>query len=365
MALLLCCVILGGCAWQGDVYPAIYVEAALELVFSHKHEELVLIRADGGDPWVWAESKSAIITPRFSPDGEKIAFYDVGSSSPPVSSTRVTLHIAWFENKRGREEPVELLFPLPQFDTDHRLTVDNAVAPIWEPHGRSLLIPHNAGIERITLFGERAAFVEGVVVTAIMLSHDGRGVIYSTGDNIYTVNRNGGAPERMLAPEFVPEFGNRFVRAMTLSPEGDRLAFAVGHEVFVMEIGSGEVEKIFEVANRVYWIAWAPDSEQIVLTYGKEDFRSAFYSPWMSDPHGKYKLIAITSRGEFVRKLFSQHLFDVRRAVPRLSPDGRYVSLTAKPGSVREVVIVATDGSGITWLTSYGPNSHASWRPVP
>jgi Tol biopolymer transport system component len=272
--------------------------------------------------------------------------------------------VTWFDN-RGEEELVGLSFPLPQFDTDHRLMIDDTVAPIWEPEGRSLLIPHNDGIERITLSGDRAALVGGVVVTAIALSPDGQDVVYSTGYNIHAFGRGGGAPEMLLPPDFVPAFGNRIIRAMASSPEGDRLAFSVGHEMFVMDTQSRSVEKIFEAANGIYWMSWVPESERIVFTSGKEDLRNMFYSPWVRDPQGKCRLMSITSRGKSARTLFSQRFIDVRQAVPNLSPDGRYVSLTAKPGSTREVVVVATDGSGITYLTTYGPNTHASWRPLP
>jgi Tol biopolymer transport system component len=206
--------------------------------------------------------------------------------------------------------------------------------------------------------------VYGIAVTAMTATPDGRRVVFSSGDNIFAVDPNGGSPEAMLDSEFVPQFGNRTIHAIAFSPEGSRLAFSVGHEVFVMEVESGSVEKIYEAANRVYWMAWVPGVEEIVLTYGKEHMRDFFFSGWMSDPQGKLTLAVITPDGEFLGKLFSRKHFDARQATPSLSPDGRYVSLTAKRGSVREVVIIATDGSGIRWLTSDGPNTHASWRPT-
>jgi len=365
--MLLC----AGCTGAIDDRPPLVVDADFELVLSHKYTELVLVRADGGNPTALVSSETAIIAPRFSPCGEKLAFYDVGTSDLPMSSTRVALAVVWVEggdegeqNPEVQAEHRSVSFDLPQFDLDHRLMIDGVIPPLWEPGGESLIVAHASGIERIALSGERSNLVEGDPITAATLSPGGDRIVYSNGTNIFVLDRNGGGQEALLSEGFVPKFGNRRIRAVAVSPDGGEIAFGLGCEVFVLDTASKTARKVFEVSHGVYWIAYLPGRREIVMLAGKEDRLRGLVSPWVSGTSGEYSLIVAAADGEYNRELFTAHLIDVRDARPDLSPDGRYVSVAVKDGAVKEIVLVATDGSGARKLTSHGPNAFASWRPV-
>jgi len=363
--MLLC----AGCTGAIDDRPPLVVDADFELVLSHRYTELVLVRADGGNPTPLVSSETAVIAPRFSPRGEKLAFYDVGTSDLPMSSTRVALAVVWVEGGDEKGTPGQAVmrsvsFGLPQFDLDHRLMIDGVIPPLWEPGGESLIVAHASGIERIALSGERSKLVEGDPVTAATLSPGGDRIVYSNGTNIFVLDRNGGGQEALLSEGFVPRFGNRRIRAVAVSPDGGEITFGLGCEVFVLDSASKTARRVFEVTHGVYWIAYLPGRREIVMLAGKEDRRRGLVSPWVSVTSGEYSLIVAAADGEFSRELFSAHLIDVRDARPDLSPDGRYVSVAVKDGAVKEIVLVATDGSGAVRLTSHGPNAFASWRPV-
>jgi Tol biopolymer transport system component len=354
-----------GCASMGSSYTYTVIESDFELVFSHKYRSLVLIRANGQDAFDMAESETTVISPRFSPDGNMIAFYDLGSSSGlPISSRAVSLVIfdlGW----EGDPEEAFAAFPLEQFDTDHRLIVDDAIPPLWAPDGNSVYVAHNSGIERIDISGNRQDVVLDGKTRAVAVTRSGDRVIYSDGGNIFVLDTNTGISRPVLETDFVPQFGNRYIGALALSPGGNRLVFAMGHELFMLDIATREIHPIHEAANRVYWLAWVPDRDEILFLSGREFGGRAGFSPWMHEVDGKYRLYSITSEGEEPFKLFSENRLDVRQAVPDLSPDGRFVSLTARGGAVKEVVLVAVDGSGVSLLTFGGPNAYAAWRPVP
>ncbi len=349
-----------GCSWQSGVYLGLEVDTENDLVFSHKYKEIVIASADGSDPRSLFWSETATITPRFSPDGEKVVVFDVGGSSLPVSSINVTLVAAWYEG----DEVAIRDFPMPQFDLDHKLMTDYVAPPLWEPGSESILVPLNSGIERISLKGEREYLVEGDRVFVMALTPDGESVAYSNGDNIFFVSRTTGARETILDPELVPQFGGRQIYAMAFSENGDRLVFSVGHELFVMIVATKKVEKIASVSNGIYWVGWVPGAEHIVYLSGREDRRS-MYNTLMSNSDGKYKLVSISPQGKHPHEIFSQNQFDVRDVFPDLSPDGRYIAFNGRAGYVKEIYVAATDGSGVKIITANGPNRYPHWRPVP
>ena len=377
VVLVLAALVPFGCTRVVDRYPGILVQSDDELVFTHRYRVIIIAEAGGGDPQILITSETAIITPRVSPAGDRIAFYDVGTPDLPVSSTRVALVVVPVNKASAVDRTEEmstiapkaetcgsLSFDLPQFDLDHRLMIEDAVAPLWEPEGRSLLVAHKRGIERIDLTGERMSVVDGKAVTALALSPDGKRIVYSEGRTIHAVERLHGGQVAVLGENVVPAFGNRRVRALAYSWDGQRLAFGAGNEVFILDVVSKTTRRVFEAPHGVYWLAWLPGDDEIALLYGREDRRRGLHSTWTTGKHGRYTLAVIGEEGRLRRQLYSAHLIDVRHATPALSPDGRYVSVTVRDGATKEIVVVATDGSGALLVTSSGSNAYASWRPA-
>ncbi len=356
--------VFSGCTRVADRYPQIVVQSENEFVYTHRYTTLMTVRTDGSDPRALTTSETTIIVPRVSPRGDKVAFYDVGASGVPVSSARVALAVVRTDGA-SVEESRPLSFYLPQFDVDRRMMIDDVIAPLWDPEGESLIVPHDRGIERVALSGERTSLVDGVAVTAVALSPDGKTIAYADAGSIHVLDRLGDGRETLLGEDVLPRFGNRRVRALAYSPDGRRLVFGAGHEVLILDVVSKTVHRVFEAPHGVYWLSWLPNGKEIALLHGREDHRRGLHSPWGADNSGKYALAVIGEDGDNRRELYSAHLIDVRHATPDLSPDGRYVSLTVMNGAAKEIALVATDGSGAVVITSSGPNSYASWRRFP
>ncbi len=369
--LLLVTLFCVGCTEAVKEHSSLAVDASLELVFTRGCRELVLVGADGENPMPLLSSDTALIAPRFSPCGQRLAFYDIGTPDLPVSSTRVALAVVRVdgaedseENAEGAPEIASVSFELPQFDVDHRLMIDDAIPPIWEPGGESLIVAHNNGIERVALSGERSDLVEGEPVAAAALFPEGGRIVYSNGTNVFVLGPKRGEREALLGDGFVPRFGNRRIRAVAVSPDGREIAFGLGRDVFALDVAAKSVRRAFDARHAVYWIAYLSGGKELVALAGKEDRRRALVSPWASVMGGEYSLVVGAVGGGSTRKLFSAHLVDVRDARPDLSPDGRFVSVAVQDGAVKEIVLVATDGSGAMKLASHGPGAFASWRPM-
>ena len=358
VALVICW--LAGCASRQPAYNVIDIEAEYDIVYSYRYKQLVVVTPNMEHaPLV--QSTTCMIHPRFSPDGERIAWLDVGTASLPVSTTQVAAHIADVENTVQNSYDV-IVVPLPAIDLDNKLMVQDAVPIVWTHDGNFVLVAHAAGIDRVSASGDRSTLIELKGIKTLALSPTDDLLVFSTSQNVYALQLNGGQAEPLLEGDFVPSFGNRQIRAVTFAPGGHRVMFALMNEFFVIDIQSGDVTKVFEESHAVYWLAWLPASDEVIYLAGRERRRSPTYGARYREREGEYRLAVITTDGSYQRELFRGHLMDVREAVPSLSPDARYVSITSRPYPM-EVYIVATDGSGVSPLTIDGPNSYSTWRP--
>jgi len=360
LLVVLAAAMMCGCVAGGTTYDLIDIETDHEVLYSHRYKELVL-RDSHGEPRLLARSVGCAIHPGFSPDGEWLAWLDTGTPTLPVSA--VDVHVG-FAKVPGAGDAVRV--ELPGIDVDHKLFVDDAVPPIWEPGGRALLVAYAGGIDRIEPVGQRRQLVGGVDVKALALAPHGHDVIFATDRNLFRVPTAGGSPQPLLAADFVPTFGNKQMRALAVLPGEDRLGFALAGSIFVLDLDSGDVVKLFEDRQTVYWLAWldhpgAP--REIVYLAGRERRRSPRYGSVYGEVDGEFRLVATASDGSSSRELFRGHLIDVREVTPALSPDGRYVALTSRPYP-NEIYIVATDGSGVRPITADGPNGYPAWRPA-
>lgn len=350
-----------GCVYVGRPYPVLTIDSDLELVFAHHHRKIVTIKANGEGGLIVAEPAAAAAVPRFSPDGRLIAFYEIGSSARlPFSSSDVTLHVFPVAEDEADNEWISI--PLLPFDLDNRLRVDEIIPPLWEPEGGSLIVAHDEGIDRVTLAGDQLVLDKEGKIRSLAMSPDGWVIAYSNDRNIYWLDREDSTRTTVLEPDFVPQMTNLYVRGLAFSPDGSKLAFAFGRKLFVIDTVSWEVEETFEASWGIYWVAWLPGGERLVYLSGREWRRPPFHSSWVYDVRGNYRLAAVDTSGGNWQELFAERSIDVRHAQPALSPDGRFVSVTAN-SYLPDVFLIATDGSGIARLTTDGPNGFAAWRP--
>ena len=350
---LLC--VLVGCAPQ-ITYDLIEIETPYDVVYSHRYKELVIVE-NAVEHRSLIQDTSVLIHPRFSPDGSRIAWLDIGTASLPTSSTDVTVHVASVSTspQQGFDTPSS---PLERIDLDHKLMIEDAVPIVWHPNGESFYVAHAAGIDRVNSSCEVSTLASDADVRAVAISPSGSLLVAATLQNMFEVRS--GTMQPLLADDFVPQFGDKRIRSLAFA--GDQwLFFSLANQIYRFDVASGEVELAFEDVQDVYWMEWLPTTDEVAYLAGQERRRGRTYSPYQ-DVYGEFRLNVITSGGSFQRELFRGQILDVRECVPAVSPDGAFVSLTSRPHP-NNVYIVATDGSGVMQLTFDGPNSYSAWRP--
>lgn len=293
-----------------------------------------------------------------------------------------------------------------EYTLDDWMTVSRVGSFVWAPDGGTIYFTSNAApsgtyeIFRVSSDGgapvqlsRNRADVRPEPVSDLSVSRDGRRLIFTSAryfqgyDNIYTLPTSGGVPEpvtfndavietgpdlsadgrtlaffartrrgtriylkdiesptawpRALLPD--PEHGERYP---VFSPDGRRLAFSRGGDIWVTDVNDPAPRRIIEgaYAGGNGSPVWSPDGSRIAFTTDRSGFSQVGVVDVAS---GTVTPITLTPQ---------------EHGSVSWSPDGRWLALVRNTGlgMSQEVVIVAADGSGDERVLSRGEGMRSS-----
>ncbi len=180
--------------------------------------------------------------------------------------------------------------------------LETMISPAWSPDGRSLAYVSLSGRSKLATLDAAGAWegeVEPVELTDGALevdepawSPDGVTIAFTVttenGDNeIWTIPAQGGEPQLLLGNAEGPSF----------SPDGERLAFVELGEresaIAVLDLGSGDITRLTDPADRGITPQWSTDGSQIAYTSGTGDFDVWIVDVASSESH---RLVGETDR---------------------------------------------------------------------
>jgi len=212
--------------------------------------ELQVADADGQNPQVMLRSPGSIISPAWSPDGQKLAYVSFESGKPVIYVQTLT---------SGQR------VPLANFK-------GNNSAPAWSPDGQKLaIVLSRDGISQIYTInadgsGLRRVMTSPLIDTEPQYSPDGADLIFTSdrsgAPQIYRVPVNGGEARRLT-------FSGNYNISPQLSPDGDRLVYLTRRDgnfrIAILDLNSG-AEQLLTPGPDDESPSFAPNGMQVLYS---------------------------------------------------------------------------------------------------
>lgn len=290
--------------------------------------------------------------PRFSPDGEHLAYVVRRGAAPLPMRSFSSLAVQSLRSQSA--EPIVVGFD--------EFGLNDVRFPCWLPGGKSLVVRGRAGQQVSGLFrldlpdlrkrqiysgppGRGFAYYDcSNTEAAAYLVESDAGEPPKQPDLVLRVDAEGGTPKEV----FRTSIGER-LSSIALSPDGTRLSMIsrldrVRRAVLVMPTGGGVPQKIFEFSQPSgAWPShgWSPDGRFIQVVDGPED--------------GKYSVLQVRADGKGTGAVTTyqrnQQFFGLT-----YHPSGRLVAFTARnqPSAASEVWVMENLREEIRLLTKPG-----------
>jgi len=239
-----------------------------------------------------------------------------------------------------------------------QLTVDPAQDgfPSWSPDGEHIVFSRYGGDnapEKTGLWLVSPDEGEPRRLTTVIGEHpdwspDGRYIAFDGdyGDSIQMVPASGGPPVRIV-PDSIPVSSGGQPK---WSPDSSRIVFKEGSNLWVLEVSSGRLEKVFsEPGKRLLPTCWSQDGKEIYVNLSDTENENA--SIW-----------AVSLSGESKRKVTSEEESVYRYA--DLSPDGSLLVMVWCEGGDCNLWVMPSAGGPRLQITSNSKyDDGPSWSP--
>ena len=159
-------------------------------------------------------------------------------------------------------------------------------------------------------------------------SPDGSRIAFDAGRQIFVVPALGGAPRVVVSDGWSP----------TWAPDGRRIAFALGDTIFTTTIDDGTLVRLALVPQPAE-LAWSPDGRWLVLTSGND----AWDGITQIGNIAQSRVLLIGASDGRVAPLTDRAAMNV---APAWSPNSREVLFVSNRDGVRDVYAVAIAGDG-------------------
>ncbi|MDR2598476.1 MAG: Tol-Pal system protein TolB [Holosporales bacterium] len=286
----------------------VYVETAYNKVSSKRRTRLIKIDQDGQDPRPLTDGSELVVTPRYSGDGNMIAY------------------IAYNDRGNGALGKSAQVYILDLSSGARRLMINESLMKnlIKKNHGNPVQMTY---APRFSPNGEEA-------VCAIII--DGKSAIYKINfvDNkLIQLTQHEGID---TSPCF--------------SPDGKQIVFTsnrAGKEaIYLMNTDGSDQKKISSGDGKYSQPVWSPRGDLIVFSKQKG---------------GLFFIVVMKTDGSGERSITSGYLVEA----PCWSSNGRYIVYSGQsgPGAKNVISIVDLTGLHIRQIETHGDGSYPAWSP--
>jgi dipeptidyl aminopeptidase/acylaminoacyl peptidase len=262
---------LFGLQWASEVQISpdgeriVYVRSINDIMSDRTRSNLWIINADGSDHRPLFSGADSASSPRFSPDGRRIAFV-------AHSGETAQLFVRWLD--RGETALISNLTETPSSLT-------------WSPDGEHIAFLMRVPAAKPAL-AEPPSRPEGAewapavkVIDAVTYRFDGRGYLEPGFDHVFVIPAEGGSARQLTSGEF-DQHG-----PLAWTPDGETLLFASNRDadwqyqrnhrdLYAVDVQTGEQTQLTDRPGMIGSPTVSPDGETIAVVY--EDHQGRQYS---------------------------------------------------------------------------------------
>ena len=224
-------------------------------------KEIYLMDYDGYTPVLITGNRSINLSPRWSPDGNRIAYTSYRDNNPDLFL---------LDLRSGRRGPISK-------------TPGLNVAPAWSPDGQWLVVSKSAGggtnlyLMRADGSGERRlTFGSGISISA-SFSPNGQQIAFASdqGGNpqIYVMDITGANLQRLT-------FRGTYNVSPRWSPRGDKIAYVAREggamDIWVMDANGQNAQRLTDGIGHNEEPAWAPGGRHLAFTSSRDGRRNIY-----------------------------------------------------------------------------------------
>jgi dipeptidyl aminopeptidase/acylaminoacyl peptidase len=298
-----------------------YVRISHDIMTDRARRNLWLVNADGSNNRPLRSEAKNFGSPRWSPDGKRLAYVSALEGSPQ-------LYVRWMDS--GQTALLTNLVEAP-----------NAIA--WSPDGRSIAFTQLVPADREPL-AKPPAKPEGAqwappvkVIDSVVYRADGAGYLKSGYQHIFVVSAEGGTPRQVTDGNFNHE------GPLSFTPDGKRIVFSAnrgpdwerdpqGSNVFSVDIATQELQQLTERKG--------PDNSPVVSPDGRKIAYLGFDDEYQGyQVTHLYVMDADGANPRLVTGAFDRDIAD-----PQWAADSRGVYFTYDDRGVRKLGYCTLDG---------------------
>ena len=314
-----------------DGSSIVYVRVSHDIMTDRARRNLWIVNADGTNNRPLRSEAKNFMSPRWSPDGKRLAYVSAAEGSPQ-------LYVRWIDT--GQTALLTNLVQAP-----------GAIA--WSVDGKSIAFTQLVPAKKPPLATppekpEGAQWAPPVkVIDSVVYRADGEGYLESGYQHVFVVSAEGGTPRQLTDGEFNDD------GPLSFTPDNKRLVFSANRgadwerdpqesEVFTVDIATG---KLTQLTMRD-----GPDNSPVVSPDGRKIAYLGF-----DDRLQGYQvthLYVMDSDGKNSRELTADLDRDV--AEPRWSADSRSVYFSYDERGVRKLGVTSLDGKVRTLADGLG-----------
>jgi dipeptidyl aminopeptidase/acylaminoacyl peptidase len=304
-----------------DGSKIVYVRVSYDIMTDRARRNLWIVNADGSNNRPLRSESKSFMSPRWSPDGTRLAYVSAAEGSPQ-------LYVRWMDS--GQTALLTNLVHAPDSIT-------------WSPDGRLIAFSALVPSDKKPLAAppprpEGAQWAPPVkVIDSVVYRADGAGYLESGYDHVFVVSAEGGTPRQLTDGDF--NDGG----PLSFTPDGKRIVFSANrgenwerdpqnNEVFAVDVAT---QQLTQLTKRV-----GPDNSPVVSPDGRKiawlgfDDRVQGYQVTHL-----YVMDADGANGREVTGAFDRDVAD-----PKWAADSRGLYFDYDERGVRKIGYVSLDG---------------------